>query len=275
MAAPRVPGTWCFLAWALQASVGQDSIADVPIQERPKVPAPPPEGLEQPCSRSLSREAVQIVEDEFLPVIRHAGLPLQDKCKLNPGLNMFRAHEANKTKEGLTRWRCKTCGKTFRSQHYIDLHFDRRHMDTLPENATVCFGDFCSILGCKSLLDGDLASACSPRDMSRRRARCEALVHDCVLPSRHRQARVVMARLEASFCARLDCSRWGKAMRAKPNDGSTLWLVLVSVVISLVAVAYAMAWCWHMDRQHKPDFAPRGGRIQRMLWRIQPRAHAD
>ena len=31
------------------------------------------------------------------------------------------------------QWKCNSCGKMFRSEHYIDLHMDRKH----PPKATV------------------------------------------------------------------------------------------------------------------------------------------
>lgn len=40
------------------------------------------------------------------------------------------------------------CFAPDRSEEYLDKHFDNRHMDKLPEDATVCLADYCDVLQC-------------------------------------------------------------------------------------------------------------------------------
>ena len=97
-----------------------------------------------PCSRELSRIARGLAKER-------GGSSLPPACPLRSERDLLAFQEKQKKAVRSNFWRCKLCGKTFVSEFYLDLHFDRKHEDTLS-NATdaVCLGDYCLALDCAS-----------------------------------------------------------------------------------------------------------------------------
>lgn len=232
----------------------------VPILERPKIPPPQRDmGPKQPCSRARSREARQIVEERLIAKAQTYGVQVDPKCKLHPHTDMLREHEANKSTLASTQWKCKICGKIFRSEGYLDLHMDRKHMDTVPAEANICLADFCDILGCRSL-EPMAGTACSPKHMQRRRVLCQHLMHNCFPPEINEQYWHAHELFEHELCDRLTCdpSGIGAAMR---HSGAHMLRIVFSVVVGIVLIVVAIGvWCHQMDARTGPDLRRRSNR---------------
>jgi hypothetical protein len=125
----------------------------------------------------LSREAASIIEGEVLHAAAAAQVPVDEvSCPLMPQRGRFHAQEQAKEEVRHSSWRCSWCGKSFRSQTFIDWHMQRQHAanDTGSAEATVgaaaaafrgvsadagtnigdggtCLADYCGMLGCPSL----------------------------------------------------------------------------------------------------------------------------
>jgi hypothetical protein len=56
------------------------------------------------------------------------------------------------------KWRCRECGKTFVSEHWIDAHLSRAHV-IATESDAVCLADYCAMLGCPSAATAAAAAA--------------------------------------------------------------------------------------------------------------------
>ena len=67
---------------------------------------------------------------------------------------------------------CAVCGKMFRSDDYLDQHFDRRHAHLLPADRG-CVADQCGVLQCPSL-----DKRARPSDTVRQ-AQCFAVLRQC------------------------------------------------------------------------------------------------
>lgn len=48
-----------------------------------------------------------------------------------------------------SKYKCTACGKTFKNEHYIDLHMARFHEDKRNKSG-ICFADYCEELSCTS-----------------------------------------------------------------------------------------------------------------------------
>lgn len=51
---------------------------------------------------------------------------------------------------------CTLCSKMFRTEYYLDLHLDRRHVVNATDG--LCLADACPFLGCPSYVPGDATS---------------------------------------------------------------------------------------------------------------------
>ncbi|KAJ1619010.1 hypothetical protein T492DRAFT_1089063, partial [Pavlovales sp. CCMP2436] len=233
----------------------------VPIPERPKLPQPQyATGPKQPCSRAKSREARQIVDERLIAKALSYGVQIDRRCKLHPDNDLLRPHEANKSMASSSQWRCKTCGKVFRTEAYIDMHMDRKHADTLPANRNVCPADFCDILGCRSAVLGG-GAGCSEKLMQRRRVLCQHLMHNCFPPSLNAEYWHVHEWFEHELCDQLTC---GPAISATSASGAARVLRIVgTVIVVLLATVIGLGiWCHRMEACTGPDLRRRSGRAK-------------
>lgn len=232
----------------------------VPIPERPKIPPPRRDhGPAQPCSRAKSREARRIVEERLVAKARTFDVQIDPRCKLHPRSDLLRAHEANKSALSSAQWKCETCGKLFRTEGYLDLHMDRKHMGTLPADASVCLADFCDILGCAS--SGPAAGvACSAPHMQRRRILCQHLMHNCFPPELNAEYWHAHELFEHELCDRLTCDP-SSAGAPFGQGGAHALRIVGSVVVGIVLIIVAIGvWCHQLDARTEPDLRRRRGR---------------
>ena len=154
---------------------------DAPLAADP-VPATTPEP--HPllvCDRAMAREARRTLKERVLEPAAAHGAEITAECALHPSHDHVLPQEAHRKMQSHSNWRCLCCGKTFRSEYYLDMHLDRRHSAEvaghachLQQNASVCLGDYCDMLRCPSWLatlrrkrtqTATLTAACRPGDV--------------------------------------------------------------------------------------------------------------
>lgn len=149
---------------------------------------PPPPVIDADCSRTLSREAVSIINADILPLAKQFSVsPSISTCELLPERARFYPQEAQKRAPGSASslgslfggsWVCGWCGKEFRNEWFLDWHFVRKHFvndsalgppsiiepqkreensesETTSINAqggATCLAHYCGILGCPSVV---------------------------------------------------------------------------------------------------------------------------
>lgn len=144
------------------------------------------------CSREKSRIVRSLLKQRLLP----AG-PLPGECLLRPELDVYLDQERHKKALRWNLWRCRYCGKSFVSEHYLDLHMDRKH--AVAANATFCPGELCEALDCsaaarlgRTKVNGRVSRgrrrgrraarlAASCEDLEERKERCATIFGDCGL----------------------------------------------------------------------------------------------
>ena len=114
------------------------------------------------CDRPSAREARKAVSDVLVPLARSLGAELLHSCPLHPDHDRLLPHERKKKPMTQWQWRCDQCGKLFKSEHYIDMHMERKHQHLLSATALTCLGDFCDILRCPSWVRSRSTLATSP-----------------------------------------------------------------------------------------------------------------
>lgn len=156
------------------------------------------------CNRAEAREARKALNEMLLPLARSLGAQLTRACPLNKEHDRFLSHESQKKAINMATWRCGICGKSFRSEYYIDMHLDRKHMDTLSPEATTCLADFCDILRCPSWIKRVRAQlranpmSCREAELESRRHLCQHLLHDCLMAD-NTTVRLVMHQFPSEF----------------------------------------------------------------------------
>mmetsp|Transcript_37270 Transcript_37270/g.51716 ORF Transcript_37270/g.51716 Transcript_37270/m.51716 type:complete len:218 (+) Transcript_37270:312-965(+) len=106
------------------------------------------------------------------------------QCALHKHKDMFREHEEHKYELRRSQWKCNYCGKIFRTEAFLDTHFENRHSDHIPKGAEVCLADYCDLIHCDH--DHPLRVkhehnffACKPTDVEGKRHLCEAIAQKC------------------------------------------------------------------------------------------------
>lgn len=234
---------------------------EIPIIDRPKIPQPAKEVLRSTCSRARSREARAIIDEHVLAVARRHGITMDPKCKLHPDNDMLRAHEANKTMLSAAQWKCKTCGKTFRSEAYVDLHFDRRHMHTIPDGAHVCVGELCEALRCRSVAQAEAGVPCVRRVQQKRRMLCQLLMHNCFPPSLNEHYWHAHELFERAICDAHTCD--GAVINPSADGGASkqvLRAVFGGLFVVLLFIAFCGVLCHQLESRTRPDLQRRANR---------------
>mmetsp|Transcript_11328 Transcript_11328/g.26085 ORF Transcript_11328/g.26085 Transcript_11328/m.26085 type:complete len:293 (-) Transcript_11328:26-904(-) len=204
-----------------------------------KDPVPPRTEMKHQCSRVLSRKVRKAVEKEVVRLAAKAGLDTWPAgCPFDPQLDLYGSHEKQKQRKrpGSTsaQWTCGFCGKIFKSEHYLDLHMETKHMNETPANGA-CLADYCEIFelcdppqSSKSSKDAAGDDGCSPALLAEAKTRCEDALMQC-FPLQQEASRKVHAQLSKHFCQSLDCRI--RAEKKREHD-----LVMVPVIVLLVFV---------------------------------------
>ncbi|KAL1514616.1 hypothetical protein AB1Y20_003710 [Prymnesium parvum] len=235
------------------------------------------------CNRAAAREARKEVRDMLIPLVKSYGARMSPVCPLHKEHDRLLGHESQKKALTISNWRCEICGKSFRSEHYIDMHLDRKHLDTLPHTATTCLGDFCDILRCPGWVNGVKArlrenpADCDERELEARRHYCQHLMHDC-FAHLNETGHALFESLDSQLCSALTCKwqlqlRDGKAVppvvhAQVPLDRNSLGSTILAVVLLLVLGGlYCGVYCWYRDTKiGRGDLKARSNRRGGVSW---------
>jgi hypothetical protein len=173
-AAQAGSGEWLQMPGARPKDAAESSPPVTPAAAHVLAVAVPPA---PPCSRERSKLAAEITRAHVLAAAEAAGVALPEACPLHPSRAYFAKQDESRVKQGSKQWRCGACRKRFRSELYLEQHFDRRHASLVPPNA-VCLADFCEILHCPPAAEapGSPPRPCSDAEMEKQRLRCQVSV---------------------------------------------------------------------------------------------------
>lgn len=210
------------------------------------------------CHRHRSREARHKVAELLRELSLHGG-KLSESCPLFPGNDQLLVQEKKKMKVMHRQWQCGECGKMFRSEHYLDLHFERKHQDMLLPNATACLGDYCDMLRCPSWIaevkrsphHGD--GVCNEHELDGRRHFCQHVMHDC-LAGASADDDALFERLDTKYCQVMSCEGRARVRRGldlnqdhltEAHAVGTLYYVGAALLLTTLAVLYVGLCFWH------------------------------
>lgn len=181
------------------------------------------------CARRASREARKRLESHVLSPIERWKLDVASPhaCAWHPQRDYLADHEMVKSRVHSQEWHCKLCGKRFRSEHFLDLHLDRRHSHELPQPSdtpdAVCLADFCDILRCPSWVEVAHRTdpmACSHAELRERRAHCRETLRGCLPADSSNASALLYERLDQDLCKPLSCEWRAAAQHNAARTGS-------------------------------------------------------
>jgi len=198
--------------------------------------------LSHPCSRSVSRVVRKQLGSEVLTLASQQGYSeWPGNCAFDPSHDLYAEHEKQKLRRkpgtpGLA-WHCGICGKTFKSEHYLDLHMERRHMNETPQAVPVCLADYCEVF---EVCHGESRirpkpagneSRCDEHNLAVARQRCDTAMQVC-FPLDKPIARRLHAQLSRHWCQVLDCQIREEKLRdlKDAHIPVVVWMILIVLV---------------------------------------------
>jgi len=216
-----------------------------------KQPTPPRTELKHSCSRSISRNVRKVLEADVLRLTRKEGLNGSlPGCPWNPESDLYALHELNKKRRtgrgGSNGWTCGICNKTFKSDYYLDLHLERKHMDVAPVGESFCLADYCEIFEvCRESKGSSVrrrsSQDCDDELLTKERQRCELALTRC-FPLDQELSRKWHAKFSKDYCQVLRCSI--RAERRRDSEQPLLPVIVPLLVLLLSGfIVFSMTVC--------------------------------
>eukprot|EP00927_Polykrikos_kofoidii_P060367 TRINITY_DN55363_c0_g1_i1.p1 TRINITY_DN55363_c0_g1~~TRINITY_DN55363_c0_g1_i1.p1 ORF type:complete len:304 (+),score=52.53 TRINITY_DN55363_c0_g1_i1:48-914(+) len=241
-----LPCSRIFILGAVSRLIVFDSL---PSQAAPAKETPPRTELSNPCSRVTSRHVRKQLEKEVLrPSIRDGTTSWPKGCPWDVAVDMYANHEKQKTRKrpsgSSSTWQCGICGKTFKTEHYLDLHLERQHMNYTPKNP-VCLADYCEVFevcqGDSKFRRRDKDPPCKNETMMRARRRCEDAIFRC-FPLDQEVSRRLHAKYSKQFCRVLDCRI--RDERRKETDTALMPVIVILILVVLLGfIVFSIVVC--------------------------------
>jgi len=216
-----------------------------------KLETPPRTELSHPCSRVISRQVRKQLEKEILrPASRAGHKQWPEGCPLDPVNDLYGEHEKQKQrKRGSspgTTWTCGICARTFKSEHYLDLHMERNHMNVTPHGGT-CLAHYCELFEvCHEQRYPRMVDrkkrVCDNVTMLTARRRCEDAMAKC-FPLSGDVSRKLHAQFSKHWCQVLDCRIREEKWKEEIEDLMPLIVILILIVLVVFVVFSLMVCC--------------------------------
>mmetsp|Transcript_20052 Transcript_20052/g.33788 ORF Transcript_20052/g.33788 Transcript_20052/m.33788 type:complete len:280 (-) Transcript_20052:173-1012(-) len=231
------------------------------------------------CSRLLSRRVRKFLQTDIFSRLQFDPQELPLQCQLNPLHDLYYDQEEHKSSYGSRDQRCGYCGKHFKSDMYLDRHFDNKHQDMIESNRTTCLADLCPLFGCSELNTHYKGSSsrrnggafaklhpCSDDEVERYVYKCEVLSKRCFGHLNDgKNGNKMMSYFNSNVCKRLHCENGvlqGHLVEEEDDDDDDINLffnVMRWIIAFLVLVAIALYACTSgtltpfFSKSRKPD----------------------
>lgn len=103
----------------------------------------------QHCDRTRATEARLALSRLLWQPLQTLSIPLRNDCIVHPDNDILLLSHSSKIAQPGGLYSCSICGKTFRSEYYLDKHQARHHPLLRHPNSSTCLSDLCgSIIPC-------------------------------------------------------------------------------------------------------------------------------
>ena len=214
------------------------------------------------CSRSYSKAARTILRQKgILEFIALYNIP--EGCPLKPTNDIFGLQEDHKFHDSINQWGCSFCGKFFATEHYLDLHFDRKHDHERKSGPKVaCLADFCEILRCDIVNEYVQTSywemaLCVESKFDSLRQKCRRTLQNCLDTSLdERNVEVFLNTSEELLCSDLRCEMYYNIHKDSVSDYllyflKSLWFVLSCVFILVVYMVCCFVKIYQIEKNER------------------------
>jgi len=190
------------------------------------------------------------MDKEILRPSQKAGIDKWPRgCPLDPEIDLWGKHERQKQRKrgSGTLWTCGLCGKVFKSEHYLDLHLEHKHMNETPRGG-VCLADYCDMFDAcaaenkvkKRPKHGE-AVDCDTEAMEASRHRCEEAMRKC-FPLDSEASRKLHVQYTKQYCRVLDCKVRAEQRQEETSDLMPV-IVLLILILLICFIVFSIVVC--------------------------------
>ncbi|MCO5556156.1 hypothetical protein L7F22_009700 [Adiantum nelumboides] len=188
----------------------------------------------------------------LLPFVEQAQYNLPEDCKLNPKNDMFREQELKKEHVTAHQWQCIYCKKMFRSERFLDQHFDNRHSDLINYSRESCLADVCGALHCDyydALSQSKKKSRqCNTLAADKNLHLCQSLARTCFPPEQSASSRRLNDFFLRQFCDPHDCRKGLQPFnRGNGRYGDRALYIALFVFVCLLLLLYYLGVYAHQS----------------------------
>lgn len=221
--------------------------------------------LTHDCSRSYSRIVRRRFEREisrFLPGNGKKGeIRWPAGCPFHHEVDLWGRHERAKVKPaskkpGSSEWVCGFSGKVFKSEHYLDLHLERRYMNETPGDGGVCLEQYCEMFEFCKVDDSNSwydslnpePPSCDPVQLANWGNECSSVMERC-FPLTDGIGDRLDEKMSKLLCEPLTCD----ARAARHHSNRKQMIVTLSVIGVFALLIFLYAVCCY---ESQPDYSP-------------------
>ncbi|CAK9214698.1 unnamed protein product [Sphagnum troendelagicum] len=206
------------------------------------------------CSRSRTRIVREILSEYLLPFLEPEQYNLSStSCRLHPDNDIFREQEEKIERLHPMQWQCGYCKKVFRSQNFLDTHFDNRHSSMLDTSPNRCLADLCGALHCDyfdSLSNSKRKKVtCKPAVVDRNLHLCEVLANTCFPIEQSAVAQRLNDFFKRQFCDAHTCDKQLKpfARGSGIYKNRSLYFAISLFTLFILAIYYLAVYIHNRD----------------------------
>jgi len=180
---------------------------------------------------------------------RKSQIQWRDSCPFHPNVDMWGRHERSKTREPSDKsqkvpgWSCSYSNKTFKNEHYIDLHLERHYMNETPAVGGICLEDYCEVFEvCKmpepeSMLDSWSSEppSCDSAQLSVWQQTCYDVVDRCLPIQETEMKESTIDQLKKKMCEPLTCEARSER-HFTDRRHMIIWVVCGVIFVLLIIV---------------------------------------
>lgn len=194
----------------------------------------------------------KVVQEALLPLTGKGRFP--SNCPLEEWRDVWKTYEQHKHKKRRSRWSCGYCGKTFRTEKYLDLHMVHRHANEATPQADVCLADLYDVLHVESYekimsydhryrSSQETYKICKRKESNERKERCKRLATLCYPVQGPTEASKRHQAFLEDVCAFHSCSSTGSPYaRIAPTRTITRVLRRIGLSLSFLGIFAFYAW---------------------------------
>ena len=222
------------------------------------------------CPLQREVEAHLILETQFHPVLKSAGVKLPLECSFHPEHDRF-AHARMSRAVRRGNYRCAFCSKDYTAIEKLEQHMASQHVSKISNQNTKCYSDHCPMLGCESSEQERRKNPLNEAARALNMHKCKDILSSCF--HRHSsQGREMRSIFVAKFC-----SRFAKNNVESSSGSNDTLLVLKYVGFAFLVMGliifYILLCLWRSESATNRDLPSSGilVRLKRLFANSQKR----